>query len=170
VLLLPSTDSCELISQRPLEVLGKPISKQIFNRVANNIDHLVANYAYKVRFMQTQIAKLTQLEVDLLYLKALQDNDPHSAYKAYAWLQTCKPFSMAARAHRVNTSRLTEVFKEHPDFLYRYGLFFRNEPDKEVHDRLAGLHGPTAGLYWQHCILQRVAVIEGYDLRQLRNW
>lgn len=167
---LPSSTISSGNYKKPLELFQQPLSKQVFNRVADNLDHLVANFAYKVRFMQREISKLTQLEVDEAYLDGLREKDAHAAYKAYAWFRTCNPFELGARQHTVNTDRLVEVFFEHPDYLYRYGLFFAGDPNKCILDKLAGLHGPTSGLYFNHCVLQRVAEVEGYDLKMLTNW
>jgi hypothetical protein len=174
---MPSSNTTESSSsiQRQLEVIGKPIKKSVFNRYADNMDSFIDAHAGKLRFMQAQIAAFTQVDIDDSIQLALDPLITHEirakhAYQAYAWMRTFRAFEHPAREHYINLERLAEPIKLHPDYLYRYGLFFRVEPDKEVHDQLVSLHAPTAKMYMNYCIAARVAELTGYDIKALVNW
>lgn len=139
------------------------------------MDTFIDAHANKLRFMQAQMAMLTQQDIDgsiQLALNPMGSNEQRSkhAYQAYAWMRTFKPFEHPSRGFFVDLDKLATPISLHADYLYRFGLFFRIEPDKEIHARLTELHVPTSKLYWNYCVAARVAELQGYDLKALVNW
>lgn len=158
-----------------MSVIGLPISKQQYNIYARDIKQFAEEHARRVREMQDNVAKLSQAQVDQCVLDARnhtlsKESRASGGFHAYAWLRTCNPFDHTDRTFYQNLGSLVSAIFLHPDWLYRYGLFFMPGPSREIYDNLAKLHPPSGLLYAKYCMAMRVSELEGFDVAQLTNW
>lgn len=158
-----------------LEEFKLPLNATDFTELFGDFDSFVTGYARKVRYTQTQIANYNQTDVDEFVMDALSPCLPdldkaQAAFNAYAWLTMCSPFQHSDRAFYQDMGKLAEAIELHPDYLYRYAIFFAREPSKEIYDKINKFHPPTAKQYWNYCIGYTVAGERGYDLLSLTNW